>query len=364
MAGAAQDLSPLLGIPVATLTKELTGTAKYRILQKNVTPLNWRKISQLGINGILSEATSDRVYPTSTAAASLVGFVQADGSAGGGLEVLMDKALRGKSGKTISEQSQDGRPIPNGRQETIKPGPRARGAAHHRLRPAVVRPERRRPEGHRDPGAVGHGRRRERQDRRAAGCRVLPDVRPEPAGAVQRELDQQGVQRRLRARLHGQGDDGRRGARGRRGHPVDRRRGPQPDPPGRQQGVQGQPRPPDRVPHLRRGPRAVQQHRHHPRGREGQGADDVRLLHQVRSGPDVGDGFPRRGPRPADQRQGLERLAALHRALRPGPVGQRTPGRRGVPDDRQRRRPHPAADRRGDRGRQGRVHGSAARPTR
>jgi cell division protein FtsI (penicillin-binding protein 3) len=123
VAGAAQDLSPLLGIPVATLTKELTGTAKYRILQKNITPLNWRKISELGINGIYSEATSDRVYPTSTAAASLVGFVQADGSAGGGVEVLMDKTLKGKSGKTIFEQSQDGRAIPNARSETIKPVP-------------------------------------------------------------------------------------------------------------------------------------------------------------------------------------------------------------------------------------------------
>lgn len=122
-AGAAADLSPLLGIPVATLTKELTGEAKYRILQKNVTPLNWRRISELGINGVYSEATSDRVYPTSTAASALVGFVRSDGSAGGGLEVLMDKTLKGKSGKTIFEQSQDGRPIPNARQETINPVP-------------------------------------------------------------------------------------------------------------------------------------------------------------------------------------------------------------------------------------------------
>jgi cell division protein FtsI (penicillin-binding protein 3) len=123
VAGAAADLSPLLGIPVPQLTKELTGSARYRVLQKNVTPLNWRKISELGVNGIYSEITADRVYPTSTAAASLVGFLQSDGSAGGGLEVLMDSALRGKAGKTIYEQSQDGRPIPNARQETIPPVP-------------------------------------------------------------------------------------------------------------------------------------------------------------------------------------------------------------------------------------------------
>ncbi|GAA2732203.1 cell division protein FtsI [Pedococcus aerophilus] len=123
VAGAAQDLSPLLGIPVDDLVTKLTGTSRYRVLQKNITPLNWRKISELGINGIYSEATSDRNYPTSTAAASLVGFVQSDGSAGGGLEVLMDKTLKGKAGRTIFEQSQDGRAIPNARQETISPVP-------------------------------------------------------------------------------------------------------------------------------------------------------------------------------------------------------------------------------------------------
>jgi cell division protein FtsI (penicillin-binding protein 3) len=123
VAGAAADLSPLLGIPVPELTKELTGSARYRVLQKNVTPLTWRKISELGVNGIYSEITAERMYPTSTAAASLVGFLQADGTAGAGLEVLMDSTLRGKAGKTIYEQSQDGRPIPNARQETIPPVP-------------------------------------------------------------------------------------------------------------------------------------------------------------------------------------------------------------------------------------------------
>jgi cell division protein FtsI (penicillin-binding protein 3) len=121
VAGAAQDLSPLLGIPVDQLTTDLTGTAKYRVLARNITPLNWRKISELGVNGVYSEATSDRNYPTSTAAASLVGFLRSDGTAGGGLEVLEDQTLKGKAGKTIFEHSQDGRAIPNARQETIPP---------------------------------------------------------------------------------------------------------------------------------------------------------------------------------------------------------------------------------------------------
>ena len=47
--------------------------------------------------------------------------------------------------------------------------------------------------------------------------------------------------------------------------------------------------------------------------------DDVRLLPQVRPRLDVrASGFPGEWPGPAGQRRGLERLAALHRAVRPG----------------------------------------------
>jgi cell division protein FtsI (penicillin-binding protein 3) len=117
--GAAADLAPLLNLSVQQLEPMLTGSARYRILQKNVTPLNWRKVAALGVPGIYSEPTSERNYPTSTAAASLVGFLQANGTAGAGVEVLMDKALSGKAGKTTYEQALDGRIIPTGHQQTI-----------------------------------------------------------------------------------------------------------------------------------------------------------------------------------------------------------------------------------------------------
>ena len=280
VAGAAADLSPLLGIPVATLTKELTGNARYRILQKNITPLNWRKISAARhqrhlLRGDLRPGLPDldrRLGPGRLRPVRRRPPVA-------GSRCCMDKSLKGKAGKTIFEQSQDGRPIPNARQETINPVPGRdvqltidsdlQWFAQNAVAQKVIETQ----------ALSGTVVVENVKTGELLAVASYPTFDPNQPGAVQRELDQQGLQRGLRARLHRQGDDGRRGDRGGGGHPVHRRRGPQPDPPRRQQGVQGQPRPPDRVPHLRRRPRAVQQHRHHPGRREGQGADDVRLLH-------------------------------------------------------------------------------------
>ena len=96
VAGAAADLAPLLGMTVQDVTDKLTGTRPFNYVAKGITPLTWRKIKALGINGIDAEATSKRSYPTSTTAASLVGFVGADGRPGGGLELLLDKQLRAR----------------------------------------------------------------------------------------------------------------------------------------------------------------------------------------------------------------------------------------------------------------------------
>jgi len=114
--GAAEVLSPLLGINESKLRKELTGTARYRIIAKNISVPTWRRIQALGIPGIYSERTTQRDYPQSTTAASLVGWVYADGQAGGGIEAMYDEVLHGVNGQAKYETSPNGRVIPNGRQ--------------------------------------------------------------------------------------------------------------------------------------------------------------------------------------------------------------------------------------------------------
>jgi cell division protein FtsI (penicillin-binding protein 3) len=117
VAGAAADLAPILGKPVAELTLTLTGTRRFVYAAKLITPLSWRKIQALEIPGIFSEQTSLRSYPSSSAA-SLVGWVGADGAGGGGLELLYNKELEGKPGESTYEKSADGRIIPTDEEQT------------------------------------------------------------------------------------------------------------------------------------------------------------------------------------------------------------------------------------------------------
>jgi len=117
IAGAAADLAPILGRPAAELTATLTGFRRFVYVAKDVSLSDWHKIRVLGIPGIFSESTSTRSYPTSSAAASLVGWVGGDGAPGGGLELLLNKQLEGKPGESTYERSREGRMIPAGEQQ-------------------------------------------------------------------------------------------------------------------------------------------------------------------------------------------------------------------------------------------------------
>jgi len=114
VAGAAADLAPILSRPEAELVATLTGARRFKYVAKDVSLSDWSRVRALGIPGIYSEATTKRSYPTSSAAASLVGWVSGDGTPGGGLEVMLNKQLVGKPGASTYEQSRDGRMIPSG----------------------------------------------------------------------------------------------------------------------------------------------------------------------------------------------------------------------------------------------------------
>ncbi|MFD0142285.1 MULTISPECIES: peptidoglycan D,D-transpeptidase FtsI family protein [unclassified Streptomyces] len=127
---AAALLAPLLGKEPADLAKKLrTPKSRYTLLARKQTPQVWNQIKDLkkvygqkskpseggnGVNllgGILSEPSSKRVYPNGELAAGILGYVNAEGRGGGGLESMLDKELAGQEGKIRFAES-GGRQVP------------------------------------------------------------------------------------------------------------------------------------------------------------------------------------------------------------------------------------------------------------
>ena len=115
---AATLLAPLLGTTTTDLVPQLTGTSRYRILSRDVTPLTWNTIAELEIPGIYRdrrETRSERTYPQGTTTAALVGYVMQNGKPGNGVELMMEEQLRGIPGRQTFELGRDGTVIPVGK---------------------------------------------------------------------------------------------------------------------------------------------------------------------------------------------------------------------------------------------------------
>ncbi len=136
---AAALLAPILGKEADELAKKLsTPKSRYTVLARRQTPQVWKQIKDLkavfaekasedaaaggpGANvlaGVLQEPTTKRVYPNGDLAAGILGFVNADGKGGGGLESSLDEELSGEDG-TVRYAQAGGRLVPTaGKQET------------------------------------------------------------------------------------------------------------------------------------------------------------------------------------------------------------------------------------------------------
>ncbi|WP_306459441.1 peptidoglycan D,D-transpeptidase FtsI family protein [Streptomyces sp. TLI_55] len=123
---AAALLAPILGQEQAELTRKLRAKGQYVKLAGRQTPQVWKQIKDLksalatkaedgtGVNvlaGVFAVATSKRVYPNGDLAAGILGWVNADGKGGGGVEQKLNTLLSGKDGKIRYAQS-GGRQVP------------------------------------------------------------------------------------------------------------------------------------------------------------------------------------------------------------------------------------------------------------
>ncbi|MFD4969477.1 peptidoglycan D,D-transpeptidase FtsI family protein [Streptomyces sp. NPDC058424] len=125
---AAALLAPILGQDLAALTAKLrTPNTRYVLLARRETPQVWKQIKDLKtalakkaqkdkttvnvLAGVFSDPSSKRVYPNSGLAAGILGWVNADGKGGGGIEQQLNERLAGKPGKIRYAQS-GGREVP------------------------------------------------------------------------------------------------------------------------------------------------------------------------------------------------------------------------------------------------------------
>jgi cell division protein FtsI (penicillin-binding protein 3) len=159
-ARAADLLSPMLGVDVATLTRDLTYTGpgdRYTLLAKQQSPQTWNQITAMEnrlvaqdwsggcltennlalkagaagridedcanvLNGVFHQKDTKRVYPDGGLAANVLGFVNADGQGAGGLEEQYNALLAGKNGKTTYAQS-GGQEVPTAGDSETAPVP-------------------------------------------------------------------------------------------------------------------------------------------------------------------------------------------------------------------------------------------------
>nr|WSZ95570.1 penicillin-binding protein 2 [Streptomyces sp. NBC_00857] len=141
---AAALLAPILGAQSTDLVKKLKAPkSRYTVLARRQTPQVWNQIKDLKgvlaekaskektdggsgisvLSGVFQEASSKRVYPNGDLAAGILGYVNAAGHGGGGVESMLDKELAGEDGQVTYAQS-GGRRVPtaSSREKPAVPG--------------------------------------------------------------------------------------------------------------------------------------------------------------------------------------------------------------------------------------------------
>ncbi len=127
---AAALLAPILGQEQDAILKKLRPAdrnSRYAVLANRQTPQVWKQIKDLKtalatkaetdpstvnvLAGVLAVPTSKRVYPNGDLAAGILGWVNAEGKGGGGVEQQLNGLLAGRDGKIRYAQS-GGRQVP------------------------------------------------------------------------------------------------------------------------------------------------------------------------------------------------------------------------------------------------------------
>jgi len=111
----ATKLSEILEVDRKELLDKLTrDDCGFVYLARKIDPKKAKEIRALKIEGIGLLEESKRYYPCKTLASQIIGFVGIENNGLAGLELYLDKYLRGIPGKIMTEKDPLGRDIPGG----------------------------------------------------------------------------------------------------------------------------------------------------------------------------------------------------------------------------------------------------------
>lgn len=124
--GGAAQLAKVLDQDPAMLETKLRGSGpedRFDFIARQVDPTLARKIQELKIDGIYFETEPKRYYPGERLASHLLGFVNVEGTAFGGVEGAYDGILAGSAGEMTLEQDPAGVPLPQAEYSQVRARP-------------------------------------------------------------------------------------------------------------------------------------------------------------------------------------------------------------------------------------------------
>jgi len=120
----ASKVAEVLAINKETIVDQLNNVTRYEILAKKQTTETKEAIEKLyadgEIVGVFAEKTVQRVYPQGELAASLLGFVDDEGSGQYGIEQALEDDLSGEPGLVKALTDQNGIPLLAGGENTLE----------------------------------------------------------------------------------------------------------------------------------------------------------------------------------------------------------------------------------------------------
>lgn len=111
----ANKLSEILSMNKDGIMKKLTTKSRYEIIQRQISKETGDKIrawvKENNISGIYVDEDTKRFYPNNNLAAHVIGFTGIDNQGLSGIELTMDKYLRGTPGRILGEVDAGGRDL-------------------------------------------------------------------------------------------------------------------------------------------------------------------------------------------------------------------------------------------------------------